>query len=183
VRILGLCGLAGAGKSTIAREFVMVHRAVPISLASPFKLRAVAMGAPAGEVFGFVPKTPETRTMLQRAGTEEGREQYGEDWWIKHAEADLIRLAGYGVDLVVLDDIRFHNEAEWFRNLRGGPLVRLHREGAGLTGEAATHPSEADIPDLGVDHDVDNNRAADEVRRVIANLIWPGNLFLNTRRD
>lgn len=175
MRLLGLCGLARSGKSTIAREFVTVHKAVPCSLATWFKVPAVVHGAPIREVFGEN-KSPETRRALQVTGTEEGRDKHGEDYWIRHAEADLYRLSRYGVELVVMDDIRFHNEADWCTGM-GGLLVRLHRDGAGLTGEAARHPSEADIPELRVSVDVDNNRGADEVRRVIAALLWPESRF------
>lgn len=173
--IVGLTGLAGSGKSTIARELVTVHRAVPCSFATWFKVPAVAWGAPIREVFGPEPKSPDTRHALQVMGTEEGRDKHGEDFWIRHAEADLYRLARAGVELVVYDDVRFPNECDWILGL-GGHVFRLMRDGAGLTGDAALHPSEAHIGDLKAVN-IDNNRPADEVRRVIASLLWPEDRF------
>lgn len=176
-RVVGLTGLAGSGKSTIARELVQVYRATPCSLATWFKVPSAAQGAPLAEVFGVIPKTPKTRSFLQRRGTEEGRDVHGDDWWIRHADADLYRLGSYGVELVVVDDVRFRNEAEWVNSIPDSLLVRLHRDGAGLAGEEGLHRSERDIPDLPGAIDIDNNRPAEQVRRIIADLLWPDSPF------
>lgn len=157
IRIIGLTGRAGSGKTTAAREIVRraqvdpEHGCVPLSLAQYFKVPAVAAGSlPAKEVFGPWNKSLYTRRMLQRRGTEEGRDALGENIWLRHAEADLYRLSRYGIEMVVIDDVRFLNEAEWVL-AHGGILVRLAGRGAELEGSAADHPSEAAIASLPVD--------------------------------
>ena len=44
-------------------------------------------------------------------------------------------------ELVVVGDVRYPNEANLIRSL-GGHVIQIKREGAGLTGKAAKHPSE-----------------------------------------
>lgn len=146
VKLIGIVGRAGSGKSTLASALLaLLPRAVPVSLATPFKLEGVALdGLPIEEVFGPADKSPATRQYLQRAGTENGRNTHGEDIWLKHADADIYRLGRYGIQNVVIDDVRFANEAEWIK-AKGGVLVKLVGRGIALEGDAATHPSETAI--------------------------------------
>lgn len=179
-RIIGLCGVAGSGKSTIARALVEAFGLVPCAFATPFKLKAVVGGWPVREVLGPDPKSDETRAHLQVEGTEMGRKRRGEDVWIRYAEADLYRLARYGVRGVVYDDVRFPNEADWIQSL-GGVTIRLERDGAGLEGTAADHPSEREAGAVQTEWIVDNNRSVDETLRVIARLVFPDDRFLKGR--
>lgn len=172
MKFLGLTGLAGSGKSTIAREFVQVNRAVPMSFAREIKVAGVAFGQlPMYEVFGPTPKSEKTRNWLQQAGTELGRNKHGADIWVLHAQADCYRLMQYGVPLVVFDDVRFANEAQWIMD-QGGLVVKLQRDGAGLTGAAGEHASETEVSNVPFSVAVDNNRPAAEVRKVIARLLF-----------
>jgi energy-coupling factor transporter ATP-binding protein EcfA2 len=146
VRLIGIVGRAGSGKSTLASSLcALLPRAVPVSLATPFKLEGVAVNdLPVAEVFGPDAKSDVTRQALQRAGTEHGRDTYGPDIWLKHADADIYRLGRYGTQHIVCDDVRFDNEAAWVR-ANGGALIKLVGRQALMTGEAATHPSETAI--------------------------------------
>lgn len=145
MRVLGLTGLAGSGKSTTAAALVEYQQVIPVSLAGYFKVPAVASGeVSALEVFGPAPKSPATRTLLQRRGTEEGRDRFGEDWWLRHLDADLYRLERYGVRWVVVDDVRFRNEAEHLRRAWGAAIAKCIGRG-GLSGGAAVHPSEREV--------------------------------------
>jgi hypothetical protein len=172
MKFLGLTGLAGSGKSTIAREFVLVNRAVPMSFAREIKVAAAAFGhCPLEEVFGPAGKSEATRKWLQVAGTELGRDKHGKDIWVLHAQADCYRLIQYGVPLVVFDDVRFPNEAQWILD-QGGLVVRLKRDGAGLAGAAGEHASETEVANVPISVEVDNNRSAGEVRKVIARLLF-----------
>lgn len=67
---------------------------------------------------------------------------------------------------VVIPDVRFENELKGIR-AAGGKVVRIKRDGAGLSGVAGVHASESEqalIPDSAFDVVVDNNSTLDELR-------------------
>ena len=145
MNILGLTGYAGSGKTTVARHLVQHHGFTPISLADPFKIFGVVEhDFPREEVFGPRPKSEATRRFLQQAGTEWGRDRFGDDWWIRHADVLLYRLHRGGVKNVVIDDVRFLNEAEWIDRI-GGALWGITGRKAPMAEAAAGHRSETEI--------------------------------------
>lgn len=86
---------------------------------------------------------PEIRRLLQRMGTEAGRETLWDSIWIDAA------LTGLPEDAkVVVTDVRFPNEAEAIIE-RGGTLLRIERAGVGpATAEDGTvHKSETSLDD------------------------------------
>lgn len=173
MRLIGLTGKAGSGKSYIARE-VLAKRAgyIPLSLAGPMKAALAARGAiPAEEATGQIDKSDRTRRILQVYGTELGRDLYHEDVWVSEIEwwlAWFIQEAG--IDNFVITDIRYPNEAEWVESL-GGIVIRVTGRG-GLPGSAADHPSETalddhDFPTLDNSSDANTPVMAQELRRII----------------
>jgi hypothetical protein len=68
---------------------------------------------------------PEIRGLLQRMGTEVGRQMFGEQVWINKAMEIAERE-----DNVVFSDVRFHNEADAILRA-GGRLWRVTRPGVG----------------------------------------------------
>lgn len=140
VEIVGLSGKGKSGKNHLARVALLPRGYFPISLAAHFKVEAVVKdGAPIDEVF-FGDKSPATRDMLQKRGTEEGRNVFGEQHWLKTLEAWIASYASAGWHKFVVTDVRFPNEVEWVQSL-GGRVYRVIGRG-GLDGVAAQHPSE-----------------------------------------
>jgi hypothetical protein len=90
----------------------------------------------------------EVRTLLQRMGTEAGRDIHGEDCWVLAAERDLANALGAAP--LAITDVRFPNEAA-FIHRHGGVLWRINRPGYG---GYDPHPSEIYIPTLPVDRDI-----------------------------
>lgn len=156
MNIVGIVGRAGSGKSTLATGLLAaLPRSTPVSLATPFKLDGVARGRlPLEEVFGPAAKSPDTRGRLQELGTELGRELDGDDIWLRHADADLYRLARYGMLTAVIDDVRFVNEAEWVR-AKGGTLIKLVGRSTPMPTDNANHPSETAIDGIAGDLTLD----------------------------
>ena len=130
---VGLAGVIGAGKSTVA---VMIRDCLAESLIEA-EIRSFADGvrqsllaidplvnSDSGETIrlGRLIKTigwdrakrewPEVRRLLRAVGTEGGRDIHGEDCWIRREAEGATR------DVVVFDDMRFPNELE-FVNGRG----------------------------------------------------------------
>lgn len=88
------------------------------------------------------------RQLLQRLGTEAGREVLGENVWVDAA------LTGYDDNAkLVVTDCRFVNEAEAVTS-RGGVMWRIMRQGVG---PANSHASETSLDDWNFDAYVHND--------------------------
>lgn len=102
---------------------------------------------------------PEIRRLLQRLGTEAGRQTLWDSIWIDAAFAGLSEDAK-----VVVSDARFFNEFDAVR-ARGGYVWRIDRDGVG---PANDHPSETEA--VGYDKFslfIKNNGTLEEYRNTI----------------
>ena len=139
--IIGICGLIGSGKDTIADYLVNIHEFRRDSFAATLKDACAA-------VFGWDRDMLEGRTrssrewreqpdewwsrrlgraitpryILQYWGTEVCRQGFHDDIWIASLENKLRSTR----DDVVISDCRFPNEIEAIRN-QGGYVVRVVR--------------------------------------------------------
>ena len=140
--IIGVCGLIGSGKDTIADYLVGFHGYRRDSFAGTLKDAVAA-------VFGWdrellEGRTPEARAwreqvdawwairlnmpnltprwVLQYWGTEVCRKAFHDDIWIAALEARLSRRS----DNTVISDVRFPNEIQSIRNA-GGTIVWVQR--------------------------------------------------------
>jgi len=152
--IVGFSGPAGAGKDDAAKIVVDVLQKSGISAAQ------YSFAMPLKEVCAFVfGMTPEemsdrkikeevgrftygmtNRKVMQLVGTESFRQIFNENIWVDFAERAISRM---GVDVIVISDVRFENEAEWVK--RNGFLFHIDpegREGFEKIGESS-HSSEA----------------------------------------
>ena len=167
MHLIGLTGPAGSGKSTVARLLVEQYHCVPVAFADGFKVPAVALDGLAREqVFGPLPKNPVTRNLLQVRGTEQGRDVFGPDVWVRHVDAYLYRLAQMGVARVVIDDVRFPNEADFVHH-QAGVVWQLRGRGDPLTPENAAHRSEIPLDLARVDWQIDNVRGLVDLRTIV----------------
>lgn len=163
--LVGIAGLAGAGKDTVANVLVERFEFVRVSLADPMK-RACRewFGWPADTLWGPSEMRNQSwdrlggltaRKALQQLGTEFGRACY-ENVWVDYAirvasdamQYDYSARDGLGSARrssaargVVIPDVRFPNELEAI-HAAGGKVWKIVRPGAGLEGEAASHSSE-----------------------------------------
>lgn len=181
--VVGLAGYAGAGKDTVGAILIEKYGFERISFADPLR-NAVATLNP---IVGFedVPGTrgefstrlvrynealdrigyteakvryPEVREILQRMGTDVGREQIDPDLWVNLAMKSMDPTKRY-----VITDMRFPNEAAAVSNA-GGLLVRVRRDGYGPVND---HPSETAIDDVAYDLYIDNNGTLDDLAAIV----------------
>lgn len=141
-RILGFCGLIGAGKTVAAQHLVTAHGFARVRFAGPLKDMCRALGLSEREVDGDLKEQPSAllggktpRWAMQSLGTEWGRNLIAEDLWIRawRAACDRVPKSAKGI---VADDVRFENEADAIRAL-AGRVIRIHR-GAREAGEHAS---------------------------------------------
>jgi hypothetical protein len=186
-RLIGITGLAGAGKDTLADYLVSTFGYSKYSLASPLKkLLSERFGwdddwwndrawkeEPRNEYGGqgyvgswgnnaYKPFSP--RSWAQWLGTEVGRYIGGEDVWVnmmarewKHQTFLSDTRTGYQPRMVV-SDIRFDNEARRIHEL-GGVVIRIVRPGLA----AASHASEQGVNDRLVNVQVFNTDDIDHL--------------------
>ena len=162
--IIGLAGKKQVGKSTAA-GFLVSAGFVRTSFAEPMKMMLqpllLGMGVPIVEIHYYESHKEETipgvgcsmRHLLQTLGTDWGRKLIGPDVWVKSAAGRIRNLnnAGYPV---VIEDVRFENEAELIRSL-GGLVIHIERD----TGFSDRHASEVGIKFKVGDVLIDNNNA------------------------
>lgn len=94
----------------------------------------------------------EIRGLLQRLGTEAGRQVLWENIWVDAAFHDVDQFEN-----IVVPDCRFPNEAGAIRE-RGGQIWRVHREGFGpaTAPDGTIHPSETSLDDYDFDVRIEN---------------------------
>jgi hypothetical protein len=102
----------------------------------------------------------EIRRLLQRLGTEAGRQTLWDSIWVDAAFADLSHDAR-----VVVTDARFENEAKAIKE-RGGTMWRINRQGVGPVND---HPSETSLDLWAFDMIINNNNTIEAFHRNVRN--------------
>ena len=169
-RLIGLYSPApGCGKTTVA-DLLLAHRRV--SFAAPLKSAVWRLLDELGmDGFHFVYSDKEAiipelgvsaRHMMQTLGTEWGRACVHPDFWVMIARAKTQRIMADDGS-VVIDDVRFPNEAAMIREL-GGELWRIERPGVSYHG---SHESEGGLEDITPDRVIANDRTIDQLKEKI----------------
>lgn len=150
--LVGFIGYKGSGKSLAALALHPMGYTVH-SLAAPIKAAMRALGLPGSALASDEKELPHPllcgcspRYAMQTLGTEWGRNTIGEDLWLRAWEAT--RPPGP----VVMDDVRFLNEAAYARKL-GAVLIRIIRPNLRSTD---MHPSEREQTKIEVDDTIWN---------------------------
>lgn len=152
MNLIGITGSAGSGKSTAALYLSQQHGYTHFKFAGALKEMLRTLLDLVGEteiermVEGDLKEVPAASLMgntlrhaMQTLGTEWGRDKMGADFWVDICRQRVVKALGAG-ERVVIDDVRFENEAAMIRSL-GGQVLRLHGRG----GIGSSHVSEAGV--------------------------------------
>jgi hypothetical protein len=153
--IIGVSGYARSGKDSVGevlrREYGFVRRA----FADPMRDALYRLDPPVtrpgrSELFSLARvvddlgweqakvECPEVRPMLQRMGTEVGREMFGQNVWVEMVMFDIATThLTEGASYFVLTDLRYPNELEALL-ARGGKAIRVERPGVNPAGSHLT---------------------------------------------
>ena len=161
IKIVALTGPKGAGKSTLASNIEALIESkdievVRLSFATPLKMACHIMfggevahwfGNKKEEILPHIGKTP--RELMQKLGTDFVRDMVDPLLWIKTMRANINNILVTQEDglrkLIIVDDMRFPNEAELLQDL-GAHLYSIKIEDAAAeTSSLSQHRSEAGI--------------------------------------
>jgi phosphomevalonate kinase len=181
--LIGLSGKMGCGKDYIANKYIIPYleskgrKTMIWSFADQIKVNAmVKYNITYKNV--YIEKSKFTRTLLQKEGTEFGRDKYGKDIWIKYLDAWSEIMGHKNVDALIITDVRFLNEIEYIKGKKGMIIridaddrneIRLQKESNGdnnIYTAIKTHISECEL-DKCTDFDyVINNRTDNNINEV-----------------
>lgn len=176
--IIGVSGYARAGKDTIADYLVDNFGFTKMSFADPMRQALVLLNpiitmsghhihlADAVRLIGWEDlksMSPDIRPLLQRLGTEVGRNMFGENFWVNLAMKEAAKY-----DKVVFADVRFVNEADAVAEA-GGRVWRVERPDFG---PANDHVSEHALDDYHFDTIIPNNGTIRQLKLLTAGYLF-----------
>jgi hypothetical protein len=174
--IIGLCGAAGSGKSSVGSLLHLRHGYAAWAFADPlYEAVSAITGVPVADlqersqkekVIPWLGASP--RRLLQTLGTEWGRQMIHDQIWI---EATFRRIEASNWSHHVICDVRFANEAAAIR-CRGGLVLRVSRPAKNTMGPAeAAHSSEGGVPDEYVLATIENSGSLGDLEATVDSLI------------
>lgn len=172
--IIGFSGKMGTGKNYIAENLLpsILNKMLNniqyyyLSFGDQIKVELGSRDSSLTYDKLFNKKTREVRQQLQRYGTEEGRDKYGKDIWIRSMGLwmDIFKNRTPNKNNVfIITDVRFKNEADWIKQQKG-ILIRVNadkRNDRRIQEEGSqdnkNHSSETDLDDYPFEHVVNND--------------------------
>lgn len=162
--IIGISGYAQVGKDTVAAYLVEKYGFTRVAFADPIReavyrlnpkiniadMRGVPL-AVAVDGLGWESvkvDSQDTRELLQRMGTEVGREMFGDNFWVDQAMKKASEFEN-----VVITDVRYPNELEAILG-HSGAVWRVVKEG---TDAVNRHASESALDGYDFEYIIFNN--------------------------
>lgn len=176
MKLVGISGYAQSGKDTFAQVLVQNYGFTRMAFADLLRQVLYTLNPIVDPIVGFrvhdfvddygwdyaKQNVPEIRRLLQRMGTEAGRDLLGEDLWVNAAFATMNPSLDY-----CIPDMRFPNEAARVVD-NGGITVRINREGIVPVNN---HPGEVALDNWSFDYVVDNNSTIDYLEEVADSIV------------
>lgn len=162
--VIGFTGKARSGKSTAGQHLIEYYGFQRVRFAGPLKEMMAAIGLTPAEIDGEFKEKPAGRLngktprhAMQTLGTEWGRECMGSGFWINLWRMNVRRM---NAGLIVVDDVRFANEAREIWAM-GGRVLRIVRQRE----DDSAHASE--LGNFPVDMTIYNDQSVEGLKTVL----------------
>lgn len=172
--LIGLSGKMGVGKDYIAHNIILPYlekkniKTLIIAFADQIKVNtSVKNNISLSKMYDT--KNENIRKLLQKEGTENGRDKYGNNIWIDYVDKWIDIYSKRGIQAFIIIDCRFKNEVEYIKKNNGvifrieAPLrnkERIYNEKNSL--EIQKHISEIDLDDYKFDNIINNDYISNE---------------------
>jgi len=163
-----------SGKTTLAYRITKEWGYESVSFAAPIKRMVVdfitSFGVEYVRALKYVYDEKEVeipqigvsaRRLMQTLGTEWGRNLIRGDVWVRAVEQKVLKIPVTRARGVVIDDLRFQNEAQWVIDM-GGMVVRIDRDAVTERYEG-DHPSEGELAGFRPDLILKNNSGLEDL--------------------
>lgn len=184
--IVGLSGFAGSGKDTAAEVLTREYGFTRVAFADVLREMALAIDPyveleAASSDYPIVlyhrlsrviensgwdhakNEYPDVRRLLQRLGTEAGRNILGDNIWVDTA------LKNHKGHDIVVTDVRFPNELDAIHE-QDGISIRIERPGVGPKND---HASETSLIDALFTHIINNDGTIEELHEKVVDVMDP----------
>lgn len=173
MKIIGLVGKIRSGKSTVGGmilDYYGDRSAVKLAFAN--YLKEMLLNAELCTKEGlWETKSDFSRLMMQKIGTEIIRKQVDQDFWVKKMREEIKIFNNSNKDiLIVIDDVRFQNEADLIKECNG-MLIRINRPSLEQNNEENKHASEIEQDNIKVDYTIINDGTTDELRQKVKEIL------------
>jgi hypothetical protein len=153
---IGLIGLAGSGKDTVADIICAELNYKRASFATALKNLCFSMGWNGH-------KDARGRKLLQDVGM--AFREYDKDIWVDKTASSILNNHKY-----VFTDVRFSNEAHYIKHSRNGIIIRVVRPDLEI-GLAHQHVSEKGQREIDVDYTIMNHGTIDDLKLLVMGLM------------
>ena len=155
--VIGLFGKAGSGKDTafsVLKDYYASKDKTAVRVAFGDEVKREYSEASNISICEIETKKASFREELQHWGTEY-RRNIDPDYWIKKIDLQVQFLKGQA-DVIVFTDVRFHNEADYVRDLQGF-MVKVKPPKTFRIGKHHEHTSETELDDILPDYILQND--------------------------
>ena len=165
MKVIGIMGKAGSGKTTLASEITSKVMRIGCGYGASLRKKPVQIDSFAAPLKDFIKKlcdftddqlygtekdvvdprygvTP--RYVMQQFGTDFVRKVLGEDFWIMKMQERMAVAKRRGVRLFIIDDVRLQNEAVFIK--QEGTLIHVIRENSTVELGAIESKHESELP-------------------------------------
>jgi dephospho-CoA kinase len=188
--IIGLSGKMGSGKNYIAEKIIYPsykddYNILIIGFGDLMKNELFARDTTLSYDELYDHKTYETRNKLQQYGTENGRDKYHQDIWVRGLDIQIETFRRRSNDncIIIICDVRFQNEAEYIIK-KGGKIIRIIstdrteerylKEANGnkeMYQKIVNHKSETDLDSYKFNYFVNNSKNNNTLNKDIYNIL------------